>query len=222
VSSVTSALWAIVDFLQTYNGAVTAIATVIIAAFTVILGLFTVSLANATRKAAEAADLSARTGAGVELPWLIVDQIHAQPFYNDIIATLTSNDVWLAFQNLGRSDAVIVAECFVHHVGDALTSHPHYPPGAIRSKSFGESVGHRLKYETSFGLALPRKQAATIASGETILWLYGYLEYLDFLGHTYRSGFSAALKPVVIDGNPVSLPFRSEGPTAYTYKQQIN
>lgn len=61
MSSINRAIWAIVDFLQTYNGAVTAVATIVIAAFTTILGIFTVSLARSTRRAAEAAKISADT-----------------------------------------------------------------------------------------------------------------------------------------------------------------
>ncbi len=57
----TDMIRALVDFFQTYNGAVTAVATVVIAAFTTILGIFTVSLARSTKTAANAAAKATKT-----------------------------------------------------------------------------------------------------------------------------------------------------------------
>lgn len=59
MSAMSDTVWAVADFLQTYNGAVTAVGTVVIAVFTTILGIFTMSLARSTRVAAEAAKQSA-------------------------------------------------------------------------------------------------------------------------------------------------------------------
>jgi hypothetical protein len=56
VSSINSVVWTVVDFLQTYDGAVTAVATVIIAAFTIVLVVVTNRQARLTKESVEIAN----------------------------------------------------------------------------------------------------------------------------------------------------------------------
>jgi len=55
-------------FIDKNDAGITAVGTIIIAAFTTILGIFTISLARSTRIAANAADMSARAALALELP----------------------------------------------------------------------------------------------------------------------------------------------------------
>ena len=68
MSSINHAIWAIVDFLQTYNGAMTA-ATIVIAAFTTVLGVFTVKLAYFTKKSVRIAE---RALTDLERPYIYI------------------------------------------------------------------------------------------------------------------------------------------------------
>jgi len=76
VSVVTNFLWCVIGFLQTYNGAVTAIATIAIGAFTFALVRVTNRQARLTKEAVIAANVQADTAkkslTDIERPYLFV------------------------------------------------------------------------------------------------------------------------------------------------------
>lgn len=221
------AFWrAIGRVVDAWHDDLTAISTLVIAVFTTILGIFTVSLArstriaaNAARHSADAADLSARTTAGVELPWFVIDEVQMEVINQSIALTLRHEATAIGFKNLGRSQAIIIVACIDHHVGMTLPTTPTYAISKVRRPN--TSVGHGERYDTTYSPNIPQIESAKIENDVAILWLFGYIEYLDFLGNTWRSGFSASLRPYKI-GDGFWLVRGPEGPAAYTYKKQIS
>lgn len=95
----TSLFWKFVDGLQVYNGAVTAAATVLIAAFTVILARVSRKQASLTR---ESIDLARQEFIATHRPRLIVRFIQG-PFYDDEGVEFA----WVTFANVGDTTATI-------------------------------------------------------------------------------------------------------------------
>jgi hypothetical protein len=96
-------LWQTIDVLQTYNGAVTAFATGMIAVFTIVLAVVTGKQASLTR---QSIDLARSEFIASHRPRLIVRFLQG-PFYDDEGVEF----VWITFANIGDTPAII------HEVG---------------------------------------------------------------------------------------------------------
>ena len=216
------------QYLQQNNGAVTAIATVVMAVFSGLLWATTKSLwveakdASLTaQKAAAAAEKSANAALGVELPRFVAANIHF--FVRDINVDdgVHSCEVRATFLNHGRTEAVITQECLVWKLDSALSPKPRYPIHSVTKIDFGKVVGATQPVVMScvFSVAAPVVEA--IKTGQTILWVYGFIEYRDFLQKRHRTGFVGGFVPPAqawaID-TPVGT-FAQEGPPSYTYNQ---
>jgi hypothetical protein len=92
---------AVLDFLEKYNGAVTALATVFIAVFTIVLALVTGRQARLSR---QSIDLARQEFIATHRPRVILRYIQG-PFYNDE----GHRFVCVTFVNMGANNAIIEA-----------------------------------------------------------------------------------------------------------------
>jgi hypothetical protein len=192
------------DFVDKNNAAVTALSTVVIAIFTTILGVFTVSLAKSTRIAALAANRTAETAVALELPHIRVDRPR------ELLKTDSAEDndgglVWdtefpelpqfsriydISFRNIGRSTASPTALLLGWQVTNHLRGDPQF---CWSQECRHQSVIPADKEATisfdSFGIELTDQQRLAVKNKEAALWLYGRLEYEDFMDEPHFIGF---------------------------------
>lgn len=209
--------WTFIDFLQTYNGAVTAVSTVIIAIFTAVLGVFTVRLARATKIAADAAKLSADAALAAEsariliLPishnyWTAAGQYAALfPNSPQMGRLSTKITVDLTFRNYGRTPGSLIA------MGAALASEARPPPivSPPKQRRFNaglpelplpvKSVLTQGEDTEVIRIDLPdlleMSDAVAISNGQKSIWLYGYLIYSDVFERECEERFAFRLRP---------------------------
>jgi hypothetical protein len=92
---------AVLDFLEKYNGAVTAVATIFIAAFTIVLALVTGRQARLTT---DALNLAREEFVATHRPQVILRYIQG-PFENEE----GYQYIWISFVNIGANTAIIEA-----------------------------------------------------------------------------------------------------------------
>jgi len=180
--------------------------------------LFLIRTDKTARITAEAAKLSAGAAVAADLPHV---------FISEIILVENKDAVWpeplrspfikLEFKNYGRTPAFLVQQSVNITTAKALpdsgvySSMFEFPPGvaierdAVRSNTFLAEHGNDLN------------TIADILERRTSLWIYGYINYQDFLGQFHEMGFCAHFVPA--QGLSPAGGFRvGRGPPRYTYK----
>jgi hypothetical protein len=99
LADVIGVLWGIIDFLQTYNGAVTAVATVFIGVFTYVLAIVTSRQARLTK---ESIDLARKEFIATHRPRVIVRLIQG-PFDE----AKSHQYIWVTITNIGVNPATV-------------------------------------------------------------------------------------------------------------------
>lgn len=188
---------------------------------------YTRDTARAAIAAAESAEKSANHSLAVEQPIIAVTRLVLR---NDIGTTdgqfhrLPEGKckIEVQFTNYGRTPAVLKTIAVCHTFRLDLPKIPIYEhvesfnDGDVIGPHVGEkpkSWNHETKYDLTF-------QADTIdreASGYTRLWVFGYLEYEDFIGITHKLGFCARWYGGV-NSPPRLGRLKEEGPETYRYK----
>lgn len=142
---------------------------------------FLIRADKTARISANAAKTSADAAVGVELPMFI-----------NTAVTITRDRVghFLTFENKGRTPAIITADCLV------VTTYAVEPPPQPRYPTANVQLhGIDKICATGESLTISRKEqvgsaAWSMAFGyETMLWAYGYFEYVDFMKAKRREGF---------------------------------
>jgi hypothetical protein len=112
----TDFLWRVIDFLEKYNGAITALATVAISIFTFVLILVTRRQAILTK---ESVKISERALMGLERPYIFpIDPI--------FIRTGTEIIVDVSVANAGKITGTLIESNCVFYAENALPSVPEY------------------------------------------------------------------------------------------------
>jgi len=211
-------LWETISFLQTYNGAVTAIATVFIAAFTIVLALVTNRQAKLTKIAAYAAKTQADAAIGIELPVFLLHHVQFQK--GDELCR-----VWLI--NQGRTYGVITNTCLAFALTRSLPPKPRYPVDSILE--FSNFVDTKQEFTIDRPNSISAEEWMSALKGETVIWIFGYFEYLDFLKATHVEKFCYGSRPIdptawkarfglpTEQEIPHSVSWIRGGPAAYTY-----
>ena len=170
-------MMALLDFLQAYNGAVTAIATILLAVFTGVLSYFTIRLARATILAANAAKTSADAIVDNERPWVgIVTVTVQQPNPNLALAGLVT------IQNTGHTPARQMRAAFRGSLTAASAPGGHAPDiNLAPQKALFPNVPD-FYYPFHGHPPLSQSDFEAICNGKKILWVAGRIEYLDNRG----------------------------------------
>jgi hypothetical protein len=165
--------------------------------------------AQAAMKSAEAAKESSKAMVAVELPIFIHENIE-------------KNRPYFEFGNHGRTPAVITRHCLVFKIDAALPPEPHYPVNSIKKLDQARVVEKGHAYRIEQQPPLSTEEWERVFRRESILWVYGYIEYLDFLKVERRDGFCFAFDPApqmypTMPPTPNDGRWVQEGPIAYTY-----
>jgi hypothetical protein len=161
--------WRTIDWLQAYNGAVTAFATFWIAIFTVVLALVSRRQARLTKRTA---DIAERALVELERPVLyVIDNFSS--INNPLSDEGGGNTTRCRIANYGRTPATIYEICEQFFKGDDLPSEPRY--------SNKKSIQMVVAPGTSIRMTSPKISPGT--------YYFGYLKYRDILGLKYTKGF---------------------------------
>jgi hypothetical protein len=183
VSSINSVFWAVVDFLQAYNGAVTAIATVFIGIFTLVLARVTGHQARLTR---DSIALSRQDFVATHRPRVIVRFVGAIDYDDQ-----PREFVPLHVVNIGINDAIILE--FGGDLARRDEDGTWLTPGAdgaptkiipIKLTS-GQRHVFQVLSRDSFGDA----QIADDAIGRTQICVFGAFRYSDENNIVRETGF---------------------------------
>jgi hypothetical protein len=183
---------------------------------------------NVADRAAKAAELNAKAAINVELPVVALDTMR---LYRT--AGVTGNVVGhpgelteprITFKNHGRTAAELIALCVEWAVENKLPEIPIY------KTSFPYVPGTFLVPDGAFPAALnnyvirlkPDEITATEEESKH-LWVFGYLDYRDFIGNPHQMRFCAKWQPygpTRADGTRLALGFvyDSETPPEYSRK----
>lgn len=210
-----SFLRGIIVFLQTYNGAVTAIATIAISIFTYFLvrvtskqARITKIAADAATTAADAANRQATSMVAIELPIFVIEDVH--------IHEGRPRGVEIKFGNHGRTPAIITADCLEIRVAQTLPIKPEYTTTGTFPLLRDQIVEHGGSYSFVRKILLNDDEWNQIIKSDSLLRVYGYLDYLDFMKREHREGYCIAFLPAM---DRASLSWVRTGELGYTYSR---
>ena len=192
-------------FVDAHNGALTAIATIVIASFTIILVWITGRQAHLTRIAAEAARRSSlvaeRALTELERPFLAVDVLVSgiSVDMSGALSFVGERTRWAAI-NYGRTPAILVdrltnwpieAGSAMPYAIDPVAQRPQFPAGCVSSadKPYGETAN--LMAEAPIQTMLDQD-----AWRNRRIFFNGYIRYQDLLGGLYVNGFCLVFDPL--------------------------
>lgn len=167
--------------------------------------------ANAARVTAEATSKQADVVIAVERPIFIIE---------DVLVKKGSPIYSIRFGNHGRTLAIVTETCLALQTGRALLPDPTYPPYSIKRVDQDRVVEPQNIYEMQERNGLPDEDWDRVLRGETVLWAYGYIDYLDFLKEERREGFCIGFRPerspVYSTSTPSRVIWSRVGPPLYT------
>lgn len=212
------ALFWVGEIIDQHSGFVTAIATVVMAAFTGTLwwasagqyDLLEQQIAVA-KESADAAKKQADAAVAVELPILFVSKIG---FASGHWAEYDSVEITVT--NYGRTPAFIFWESAEYRTVPILPAIPDYrngidrEPGTLIENGEIYKLTARAPDQTSVFLRAP------FDNSEQPMWIYGIIYYRDFMREKNVFQFCARLYMVREEGDRRTPRFIREGPEAYT------
>jgi hypothetical protein len=174
VSAVTNFFSCVVSFLQTYNGAVTAVATVFIGVFTWVLACVTNRQARLTR---ESIELGRQEFLASHRPQLKIHFVRILPFLHEIAPDRQSLKAECGIINIGTSEGTVTGSAvYLEYLFPV--DRPYLPEAArndvIKQRRFG--VGATDKCVVS-GDNL--SGAHHVSNTTKALYLYGWIVYED-------------------------------------------
>jgi hypothetical protein len=219
-------LWQIGELLNYYGVAITALATIAIAAFTLTLWRSSRSqLVQLTR--------SVDAAVAVDLPFIFIGTIEIlTPSYIPIVGPSTYDSVVtkcvppddsqlsVTFRNYGRTPARAEKLSITWKITQELPlDGPQYPSSSLlTSADIVASNGGILTGEAfRRTLKLSDDEKSTMLVGDAVLWVYGMLQYRDFLNGTHTCRFCArrvSLNPIE-DSVEAIYEFVEGGPENY-------
>lgn len=193
----------ILSILGAHNALISAIATVFIGYFTYTLKQSTEKMWIETKKAADAADLSAQAAVIVEFPiirtaWigpelLAVDSLPADGAayageVNDGFPTQFSVVSTIEYRNYGRSPAFPIGMLLGHSIVDQLPIIPNHRKRAEASPSSILKERDKSEIEIHYGIELTEEERSKIANKTAKLWFFIRMTYLDIMDRPYFIG----------------------------------
>lgn len=173
---------------------------------------------NAAIEAASAAKRDTEINIALQLPAIRAMVTH--------IGVGSDNRRLVQLNNFGNGTAQIKQDCLIVEICDELRPEPTYDPKSIirfaNITPFEKGQTAEIKRYGS----ITREDAREILNGTKHLWVYGFVDYLDFLIHEHRVGFCARAVPIPnvrYDKSPPSdWTFIPAGPVSYVYEKLMN
>jgi hypothetical protein len=174
--------------------------------------------AIAARRSAIAAKKSADAAIAVDLPMVAVVGVELDPSSSNSaqrgdFPPAVKSRIVVSFENFGRTPAALKKTCQNLRVCKTLPARPLYdgiepfPTGTVLKKE------RREQYATKFDFQLSSEEVIAVHNEETNLWIYGFIEYQDFLGSDHTIGYCTKW----IKGGSGTGQFIEDGPKSYIY-----
>jgi hypothetical protein len=162
------------------------------------------------KQSADAALAVANSSVAVELPIFIVESVNFEP---------RASQATVSIGNHGRTPAIVMAESLILMETQILHDPPLYP--TIIRPYRPRIVDPKHVYELKLISGITEEGWQGILKRETNLWIFGYVEYIDFLNIKRRDGFCFIFEPRFNSMYPTMLPSDGEwirgGPPSYTF-----
>ncbi len=208
VGIVNNFLWCVIGSLQTYNGAVTAIATVFIGAFTLALVCVTNRQARLTR---ESIDIANKEFVSTHRPRIIVQSVSSDGYVADhpISINFTYINIGDTPANINIVEAVVFLILKDRNIPRNMSlTLCNFKKGKLisgDSDTAQQSSEFRLDYDHSFSLE----------SGNHLLCIVGCIHYFDDNGIRRTTGFARSCD--VTDTGNVFMGFNAINDPEYEY-----
>ena len=124
------------------------------------------------KQSANAAEAVARSAVAVDLPILVVENVNCGQ---------RAAQATVRIGNHGRTPAIVISDCLVLSLDRALADQPRYPISCLAKPDRPRIVEAKHVYDLQRPCAVTEDEWKRVFAGETILWAYGYVEYIDFL-----------------------------------------
>lgn len=170
---------------------------------------------NAAIKAAEATQEAATAAIGSELPNFAIIAIN--------VGNKSDPVSYVTLLNAGKGSAVITGECLCPAIVHELAPNPIYSVYIERRVDFAAPIEPGKTYKVEKGGFYAPGEWRSVLDGDSNLWIYGYVDYLDFLKTEHRVGFCAKCEPIPDrsrDVPPSNYRFVQAGPASYTYSRR--
>ena len=135
---------------------------------------------------------------GVALPRFEVTEVRIRRTGGDTVEEALWRPINVTLVNVGQWDAVLLRECIVFDVSDILPIIPDYSKGRVRELGFRFPVEARAAHEISAAaggmdangepFGIDPFELDRVATGPSVLWVYGYIIYRDFLDESCQQG----------------------------------
>jgi hypothetical protein len=165
--------------------------------FTGLLVLVTACQAYITRAslrdsklAAEAANRSAQLAVSIQVPRLVLFKLSIEEVgLGNFAAKLQSPKARVVLKNYGKTPAFLESQALGIYVGLSLPEKPNYSPFAYDLEP--ENIVEPNAQYTLEGIRPYHQpeQISAIIEQQTFLWVYGYVQYKDFLGARHITRF---------------------------------
>lgn len=182
--------------------------------------------AAAAQHGAEAAMLSAKAAVGVEMPRMVLGRTAFSG--GDPPGTILGGgkvNLLVQWGNLGRTDGIVVANCLRYEVGLAIKQTPEYPTKTVESVKSTMVVKPEGQFQFSRPFSLSADDSVRLLTGNARLWVYGYVEFVDFMDGVSRVGFCREGVAVPDPKDPKAVRnfnFTYGGPKAYSYNERLS
>jgi hypothetical protein len=185
--------------------------------------------ADAAASSALAAQLSTEALVAAEQPRWVVRSMRLELHDIHLDEQVYRGRVIVELANHGRTAAEVIRMALVHRLDVLLEPKPRYPVATVERTSMfgniGEAGGGWARDEE---IALTGDDVERLRRSETMLWLYGYIEYRDYLDREWLKGFIGVLNAREVVWHPADEqpgrpngyfehPDTEAGVQAYTY-----
>lgn len=188
IQAVSDWLSHVVGVLESHDGAITAIATVFIAAFTY-------TLFKVTKQLKIIGERQAKALTDLERPWLFMEATHIERREGAPIQPELHNNWWISFKwrNVGRAPAVIESCIFKIEPTDLLPESPDY--SSTSELGCPSTVAKDAEFETR---KVGPGEEIRVRDGEPVnLTVYGKLTYKELNGAIHNTGFAIDVSPAL-------------------------
>jgi hypothetical protein len=176
--------------------------------------------ADAARKGAEVAALQARVLIGVERPRFELSSVQLEWADQSVRQALKEPSVDIAFTNHGRTAAFVTEKCIEAKLAPTLPADPAYSAvetlPVVDVVDSGKSVAASARQRVG---ELSEDQIRVVLAGGNTLWVYGFINFRDFLGMKHKLGFCLRWLPPDREAS-IGGVFLQDGPAHYSYRTE--
>jgi hypothetical protein len=177
-----------VDVLDRHAGAITTVATIVIAAFTIALAISTKRLWREAKNSGITATLATRAAVASQIPIVALVEykfalasIDGNPAVDPVppgIPPFNSRPV-IVFQNTGPTRIVLRYYAIKWQIAAELTGEPYF--GGMTPASLVLKAGDTHAITTDQPLTYTTAELSGVKDGSLRVWSYGFIIYYDFL-----------------------------------------